>query len=89
MVKTKVLSVVANPNERPDGPSGFGLVATIEKRIASFLEETGGAEVSYELAGAAIDTGAGSAHDTQAVFGRTLVVLKYELGLGIKRRSKK
>ena len=73
----KVLSVVANPNERADGPSGFGLVAAIEKRIASFLEENGGKEVSYELAGTSIDI-TGSAQDPQAVFGRTLIVLEYE-----------
>lgn len=88
MVKTKVLSVVANPNDRIDTPGGFGLVGRIEGAIASFLEENGGVEESYELAGTAIDSGAGSVQDTQAVFGRTLVVLKYEPGSVGKKKKK-
>lgn len=86
MAKTKVLSVVANPNERAEGP-GFGLVAAIESKIASFLEEQGGEELGYELAGATIDPAAGSAQDPQAVFGRTLVVLKYEPGSKPKKKK--
>ena len=87
MVKTKVLSVISNPNERADGP-GFVLVKAIEHRIATFLEEVGGTEAGYDLAGASIDAGAGSAQDSQAVFGRTLVVLKYESGEAPKKKKK-
>ena len=87
MSQTKVLSVTANQNERIDGPSGFGLVAAIERRIASFLEETGGEAVSFELAGTVIDAGAGSVQDTQAVFGRTLIVLVYEPGSKPKKKK--
>jgi len=78
MVKTKVLSVTANPNERVDSPKGFGLVAAIERAISLFLEEVGGEAVSFDLAGPVIDAHAGNVHDPDAVFGRTLVVLKYE-----------
>lgn len=88
-METKVLSVVANPNERLESPAGFGLSAMIEKKIESFLEEVGGEKVSYELVGTLIDAGIGSAQDPQAVFGRTLVVLKYEPGAAPKSKKKK
>ena len=88
MTKTKVLSVVANPNDRSDGPN-FGLVRAIEGAISAFLNENGGTEESYELAGATIDAHAGSAQDPSAVFGRTLVVLHYEPGEEHSAKSKK
>jgi hypothetical protein len=82
----KVLSVVANPNERTDGPLGYGLVSKVEKSISAFLEEVGGTEVSWEMTGTVIDPGAGSAQDAEAVFGRTLVVLEYEPGAKKKKK---
>ena len=36
--------------------------------------------MSYELAGVSLDAAAASVQDVHAVFGRTLVVLKYEAG---------
>jgi hypothetical protein len=89
MTKTKVLSVVANQNERSDSPNGFGLVAAVERAVSSFVEENGATEVSYTLSGTVIDAGAGSVNAPDAVFGRTLVVLTYEPGTKPKETKKK
>ena len=83
MERTKVLSVVANSTERSDSPS-FGLVKAIENAIEAFLKGEKGESKGYDLVGTQIDAGAGSVADAQAVFGRTLVVLRYE-GSGKKK----
>lgn len=88
MIKTKVLSVVSNPNERVDHPA-FGLVKAVEAAVDGFISDSGGDLVGFDLAGTSIDSGAGSAQDPQAVFGRTLVVVRYEAAAAKKAHKKK
>lgn len=85
-MKTKVLSVVANSTERPDGPA-FGLVKAVENAVSEFISSVKGTLEGFELAGTVIDSGAGNANDPNAVFGRTLVIVRYEGGS--KRKSSK
>lgn len=87
-MKTKVLSVVANSTERSDSGS-FGLVRAIESAVNGFVESEKATLVDFELAGTAIDSGSGSAQDPQAVFGRTLVVVHYEVGSKKASKAKK